>query len=230
MTGDESMRRRGFLQFAGAATVVVAAGAVWRAHDRGVFASGEGPAYEPWKHWRTDQPAGPLALVRAAILAANPHNTQPWLFRVSPSRIDVFANTRRNIGAIDPYLREMHTGVGCALENLMLAAAANGFAAQVALAPNPANTSHAARIELAPAPVQESDLYRAIPHRHTNRGPYRPDAVVTPATQLALQALAGADPELKVFWFSSAAERARVGGPAAARGCENAAAALEGTK
>jgi hypothetical protein len=34
----------------------------------------------------------PLALVSAAILAANPHNTQPWLFQVSDSRIDLIAS------------------------------------------------------------------------------------------------------------------------------------------
>lgn len=49
-------------------TIAVVGGAVWRAYDTGVFSVGEGPAYEPWKDWRTESHDGPLALVRAAIL------------------------------------------------------------------------------------------------------------------------------------------------------------------
>jgi hypothetical protein len=50
--------------------------------------------------------------VRAAILAANPHNSQPWLFQVTPSQINLFADRLRNIGAIDPFLRSPRRGVG----------------------------------------------------------------------------------------------------------------------
>jgi hypothetical protein len=50
-------------------------------------------------------------LVRAAILATNPHNTQPWGFRVSASAVDMYADPSRNIGAMDPYRREQFTGL-----------------------------------------------------------------------------------------------------------------------
>jgi hypothetical protein len=71
--------------------------------------------------------------VRAAILAASPHSTQPWLFKVTNSSIEFYIDTKRNVGALDPYLREEHIGMGCALENLMLAAAANGYQATLTL-------------------------------------------------------------------------------------------------
>jgi hypothetical protein len=88
------MRRRQVLKGAGAVTVLVAAGGVWRAHDQGVLRAGSGPAYEPWTDWRSASGEGPLALVHAGILASNPHNTQPWLFRASEERVECMPTRR----------------------------------------------------------------------------------------------------------------------------------------
>jgi hypothetical protein len=206
----KKLSRRKVLALAGSGTLVlVAGGTAWRAADQGVFSTGQGPAYQPWDDWRTAT-KGPLDLVRAAILAANPHNTQPWLFQVTPSRINLFADYSRNIGAIDPFLREMHIGLGCALENLMLAAAANGYTPQLTLLPDAADVTWVARIDLAPGPVVNSDLYTIIPRRHTNRYPYDTGHPVSGATLSALSAL-GNDPDVHVFWFASADQRKQVG-------------------
>ncbi len=206
------MSRRAFLKGTGVVTVLIAGGTVWRAFDQGVFSTGQGPAYEPWKTWRTDKSEGSsLALVRAAILAANPHNTQPWLFRVTESRVDLFADNRRNIGAIDPYLREMHIGVGCALENLLLAAEANGYAHQLTLLPSAQDSAHAARVDLSSGNASVSELYEAIPNRHTNRGPYDRKRSLAPEMLKALEALGRDIPEITVFWFTTDEQHQQVG-------------------
>ena len=165
--------RRNFLKRAGAATLVlVAGGGVYRATDRGVFRAGQGAAYEPWRDWRTNPEQGPLRLVQSAVLAANPHNTQPWLFRVREGQLELFADPERNLGAIDPFLREMYTGLGCALENAMLTAEALGYSPQLELMPDPKNSAHVARLTLLPSQKAPSPLYHAIPERHTNRAAY----------------------------------------------------------
>jgi hypothetical protein len=206
----KKLSRRKVIALAGTGTLVlVAGGGVWRAADQGVFSTGEGPAYAPWDDWRTTT-RGPLDLVRAAILAANPHNSQPWLFHVTQTQIDLFADYRRNLGTVDPFLHEMHIGLGCALENLLLSAAANGYSTQVTLLPDAADATLVARIGLTRGNVPVSDLYSFIPQRHTNRYPYDTGHPVTSATLDALSAL-GDDPDVKVFWFASPDIRQRVG-------------------
>ncbi len=211
------MNRRSFLKGAGVVTVAVVGGGVWRAYDQGAFSVGEGPAYQPWRDWRTDSQSGPLALVRAAILAASPHNTQPWLFKITNSSIELYLDPKRNVGALDPYLREEHIGMGCALQNLLLAAAANGYQTTVTTLPGmlgsiPADPAPKllARVDLVPGKPEASELYDAIPRRHTNRGPYIPQKPLPPEFVDALSRLSSNEPGVKLFLFTAETGRRKL--------------------
>ena len=201
--------RRSFLKVAGigVGSVVIAgaAGLTWRAVDGGVFASGTGEAFAAWAE------AGPeahdaLGLVRAAVLAANAHNAQPWQFRVADNRIDVFADTTRNLGAMDPLLREMDISLGCAIENIVVAAPANGKTATVTLLPDPADPTHVARIDLQTAEASVSPLFTAIVGRHTDRNGYDPSRPVD-AAELARLSATVDGPDTELVWFTTPAER-----------------------
>jgi nitroreductase len=148
--------------------------------DSAALDPGGGHAYDPWRHWQDDP--GPLGAVGAAILAANPHNTQPWTFRLTDGAVDVFADPRRTIGSVDPYRREQHVGLGCAVENLALACRARGLRPAVTLLPV-GDADRVAHVALTPAPPHRSGLYDAIGSRHTDRGPYAERPV--PAATLA---------------------------------------------
>ena len=80
--------RRSFLRRVGigAATafVIADAGLAYRAYDQGVLSEGRGPAFDPLRAWPGLR--GPEAVVGAAILAANAHNSQPWRFVVLTNR------------------------------------------------------------------------------------------------------------------------------------------------
>ncbi len=187
-----TLDRRQFLRRAASATFVLAVGGgVYRAQRQGVFSTAQGVAFEPWYDWRNQPAAGALRLVQAAILAANPHNTQPWLFHVQEDgqqtgSIDVYADMSRHLGTMDPYRREMMLGIGCALENMHLAAQVNGYDVQTQLEPatlhleNTTNPVQVARVvfrsQAANAPTH-SDLYDAIALRHTDRSNYRQEAL-----------------------------------------------------
>jgi nitroreductase len=166
--------RRQFLKMAGIGGAAVGLGGLgvgsWRASAQGVFAAGSGPAYAAWSDW--DKGTGPVTLVRAAILSANPHNSQPWRFRISPSAIDMFVDPSRNIGNIDPYRREQHIGLGCSLENLLIAAQAKGYNPRLTVLPDAGDATLIAHVELNPGTESHVALYRAIPQRHTHRAPF----------------------------------------------------------
>jgi hypothetical protein len=211
----EQVNRRSFLQRAaiggGGLLIFTAGGLAWRAWDRGSLGKiYEGTAFEPWEDWRNNRFEGPSGLVSAAILASNPHNSQPWLFRVEERRIDLFANMSRSLRSIDPFLREMHIGLGCALENLMVAARGLGYEPRLILFPNGGNQSLIARVELKSGSAVEVPHLRAIGERHTNRSAYDrsrdlPPAVIEAFNKQAwsrnvrLLSFAAADREGKLF-------------------------------
>ncbi|MBX3495889.1 MAG: hypothetical protein KF769_06585 [Parvibaculum sp.] len=215
MSKTPKVTRRRFLEIGSGITLVAGAGLLWRANERGVFAEPAGEAYAPWTMWQAPEYANtPLALVAAGILASNPHNTQPWIFRVTDSRIDILADTRRHLGTFDPYLREMHLGLGCAVENMVLAAAPNGFAVDVEFAPGSLldiagrdGQVLAATLHLARATAATDPLHAAIPHRHTDRNPY--DA----ARPLAADAFAGIahEDDVRLWLFGDGEARKRLG-------------------
>jgi nitroreductase len=167
----------------GGATVMVAGtGALsYRVYDTAALNPGSGPAFDPWSQWR--QLPGPLGAVACAVLAASPHNTQPWSFALGPQAIDVFVDEARGTGTVDPLRREQYVGLGCAVENLVLGGTARGLAPQVTWLPDGVGAGRVAHIELGSGQAQAGPLYEAIGRRHTNRGPYTSQAV--PAQTLA---------------------------------------------
>lgn len=144
-----------------------------RAFDQGVIRLSDDPALAAWKDWAGKRHSGPLALVSAGLLAASPHNSQPWHFAVGRRGVDLFEDPARSLGAMDPFGRERLAGLGAAIHNMALASTRLGRLATVRLLPDPESPAHVARIELdtesagAPPP---HPLLPAIAARHTHRG------------------------------------------------------------
>ena len=115
--------------------------------------------------------------------------------------IDLFADPTRTIGTIDPLLREQQISLGCALENLVIAAPELALQAIAELAPDPADLGHIAHIELRISSKDASPLFRAIPMRHTDRAAYRTDRAV-PQETLDRYRRATEDDGISLVWLS----------------------------
>ena len=208
-TGAARLSRRALLARAGDGALAVAAiggtGVALRIVQQSALRPGTGEAYAAWSAALTG--TGALGLVRAAVLAANAHDSQPWFFHVTDRQIDVFADRTRNIGALDPLFRELEISLGCAIENLVIAARASGLAPVVSLLPDPAERDHVARVVLSAGATESSPFFDAIARRHTDRGAYegRP---VERATLEALSALAD-DPIARVLWIDADPAKSR---------------------
>lgn len=74
-----------------------------------------------------------LEIVEAATKAPSGHNTQPWLFRLNDSSIDVIPNMECRLSVVDSSNRELYISIGAAIENLCLKATSLGYETNVEL-------------------------------------------------------------------------------------------------
>lgn len=122
--------------------------------------------------------AGLTELVRYATLAANAHNTQAWRFHTGDGRVEIRPDLSRRTPVVDPDDHHLFVSLGCAAENLALAAEATGRRAEIAFAGTPPGAA-AVVATLSPGPTRESDLFHAIPQRQCSRCEYDGRAVPT---------------------------------------------------
>ncbi len=160
---------------------------------------GNAPSYDELvtRTWRFGAPGdvtatdASLELVRYATLAANSHNSQPWLFRLGTNVITVLPDLRRRCPAVDPDDHHLYASLGCAAENLVQAANALGFATNLSVVDKPDCAE--IRIELQAAKPIGSDEFLAIPQRQSTRAEF--DRRAVPADELrTLEASTGSDP------------------------------------
>lgn len=105
-------------------------------------------------------------LVRFATLAANSHNTQPWIFSARGNVITIGPDVTRRCPAVDPDDHHLYVSLGCAAENLVLAASTLGWRA------DPVVDGDRIVITLEEALPAASALADAIPVRQCTRAAY----------------------------------------------------------
>lgn len=168
-----TLTRRKMLFLVGGGVVLAAAGGFGYAATRLPET-----AFRPWDLAGT-YPDPRMRALSWALLAPNPHNRQPWLADLSKDgEVMLFAETDRMLPETDPLNRQITIGLGCFLELLRMAAAADGY--RVETVPFPEGSSPAgldqrpiAHITFhADANVERDPLFALAPQRRSNKEPY----------------------------------------------------------
>lgn len=146
-------------------------------------------------------------LLNYAILAPSSHNSQPWKFNVSEGEIQVFADKFRWLKVADADRREQYISLGCALENLILAAEHFGYNCSVSYLPGPEDLVAVVSLQSGSPPPSDSRLFYAITSRQTNRNPYEPRAI-SDADLETIYSLCS-DPDTSIFITSDSATKKR---------------------
>ena len=184
--------RRNILKIAGSTAVIAAAGGAGIAG----FAATRTPteALKPWSSAGGGYDDPRLRALSYAILAPNPHNRQPWLVQlVDDNGILLHCDPDRLLPDTDPFNRQIVIGLGCFLELLTLAAAADGYAAAIRPFPAGMPEDHldgrpVARVVLRRAGTVAADpLFAQVFQRRSNKEPYDTARTVPASVLRALE-------------------------------------------
>lgn len=141
-----------------------------------------------WRHGNgqtADHVARLNELIRYATLAPSGHNTQCWRFRATDEAIAILPDLSRRTPVVDPDDHHLYVSLGCAAENLSLAARAFGMQGEVTFHAEGAGEVH---VTLTPCQPERSPLFEAIPARQCTRSDYNG----LPVTDQELYLLQGA--------------------------------------
>ncbi|ABL80511.1 MULTISPECIES: nitroreductase family protein [unclassified Nocardioides] len=165
--------------------------------------SGAGSAARP------DTTAG-LRVAEAALRAPSIHNTQPWRWRASAARVDLYADRARQLAVADPDGRNLTISCGAALHQATVAARAHGWSAEITRLPDPGDPDLLATLHLRPG----RQLYEAVQdlqalqERRTDRRRFT-SWPVPPERLARLAASVGVD-QVRVVPVTAAPDRVRV--------------------
>lgn len=162
-------------------------------------------------------------LARYATLAANSHNSQPWRIEIADDRAVLRPDFGRRLVAVDPDDHHLWCSLGCAAENLAIAARAMGRTPAIAFDAR----AGAVVVALQPGRALADPLLDAVVQRQSTRMDYAqrtPPAVLLDRLAAAaardgvtLRLMTGASERAPIKDFVLTANRAQMESPAFVR-------------
>jgi hypothetical protein len=161
-----------------------------------------------WRHSRVENDnmqAILHELVRYATLAPSSHNTQCWKFHIEDHAISVLPDLSRRCPVVDPDDHHLFLSIGCATENLIQAASANGLHGDAVF---DSTSGGILRVSLEPGKAVKTSLFNAIPERQSTRAEYDGKPIST--NELAMLEKAGSGKGVRIILINERAAMEKV--------------------
>jgi nitroreductase len=138
--------------------------------------------YFPWRidldgfYSKKSSPERLEFLVNFAVLAPSSHNSQPWRFSIGENFIELAPDLSRALPVSDKNNRQLFVSLGCALENLLVAADYYGYESSVRYPDSGDASDLSVRIALERTRNGKGSADHpvfSVLKRRTNRGKYR---------------------------------------------------------
>jgi hypothetical protein len=117
-----------------------------------------------------------LKIIKYAAKAPSGHNTQPWKFKIRNDEIYILPDFTRALPVVDADNHALYISLGCALENLVIAANEFNFNTEVEFAGDKSNPHIVVRLSVA-QDVEKTGLCGYIVKRQVTRSKFEPEKV-----------------------------------------------------
>jgi len=112
-------------------------------------------------------------LISYSIRCPSGHNSQPWSFQVAKNKIIIVPNLSRHLEVVDSSDKELFISLGCALENLQIAATHFGYSSDYYVSEDDKiNVTFTKKQDNTTTDDENEVLFNAIEKRHTHRGKF----------------------------------------------------------
>lgn len=109
-----------------------------------------------------------LKMIECAVKAPSGHNTQPWKFRMGENKIEIIPDYTKTLPVVDGDNRELFISLGCAAENLCIAASTFGYTSDMSIKEDTIISIYLNKSEK----IIPDEVYYQIEKRQTNRSEY----------------------------------------------------------
>lgn len=117
-----------------------------------------------------------LKIIKYAAKAPSGHNTQPWKFKIGNDTISLLPDFTRTLPIVDSDNHALYISLGCALENLIIAA--NEFNYETKIEINSKDSGLSIRVNLFKGmETKKPELFNYIVKRQVTRSKYKPNKI-----------------------------------------------------
>ncbi|MBD0333091.1 MAG: hypothetical protein ICV66_10575 [Chitinophagaceae bacterium] len=118
-----------------------------------------------------------LKLVALATKAPSGHNTQPWCFFTNENEIQIHPDFTRALPVVDADNHALYISLGCAVENIVIAARKFGYDSAIHFSATSSGTEYISIKFIEGEKAEDDDLFDYIEDRQVTRSGYRKEAV-----------------------------------------------------